>query len=819
MKTQLFTAALCLCALQMRAQSISGTVFSAVDGSAVPGVNVTVKETYSGTFTDSKGNFDLRYGKADTVKLILSSIGFEQNEVTVVAGQKKMHLLYLEPASYQKDEAVVVSTRANHSTATAYTDVNAETIKERNYGQDIPYILELEPSVVSTSDAGAGVGYTGIRIRGTDPTRINVTLNGIPVNDSESHGTYWVDLPDLGSSLDNIQVQRGVGTSSNGAGAFGASLNMQTNSLKKHWYVDIINGYGSFNTWRHTISGGSGLIANRFTIDARLSRITSDGYVDRGSSELMSLYASGAYHGKKTLIRFNVISGLEETYQAWYGTPESRVTGDTADLNAYINRNGYYMTQGDIDNLLNSGRTYNYYTYKNQVDHYRQDHYQLIFSHEFSQKWNFNLNGHYTRGKGYYEEYKVGESLEDYGLEPVIDGTDTTNFSDIVRRRWLDNHFYGFTFSMNYQSGKRFSATFGGAWNQYMGKHFGEVIQTEFTDYEGIHQRYYENDARKNDINVYVKATYYVHPKVSLFGDFQHRTIEYRYVGPETDLFGRVSDKEQLINWHFYNPKFGINYELNSRNRLYTSFAMANREPARTDIVESTQLTRPKHETLYDWELGYERKARTYSIGINAFWMIYHNQLVLTGAINDVGSYTHQNVDWSDRYGVEFMMSWNIIKNLNLSGNFTWSQSKIWDFTEFVDDYDNGGQQAVHHGLTDIAFSPQYIAAANLTYEPIKNLKASFITKYVGEQFLDNTSNRDRMLDDYVVNNFRISYSLSWKFFKEIGLGVQLNNIFNQLYSSNGYTFSYIYGGETTTENFYYPQAGFNFMTMLTLKF
>lgn len=817
MKKVVLCYALILSALQIQAQTISGSVYSSADSSAIPGVNVTVVGTYSGNFTDSKGAFKINYGKSDSVKLKFTSIGYEDLEAIAVAGEKKLLHIYLSNAKYQKDEAVVVSTRADRTTATAYSDVNLETIKMRNFGQDIPYVLELEPSVVTTSDAGAGVGYTGIRIRGTDPTRINVTLNGIPINDSESHGVFWVNMPDLASSLDNIQVQRGVGTSSNGAAAFGASLNMQTNSLRKKWYVDLTNGYGSFNTWRHTIAGGTGLIADKFTIDGRLSRISSDGYIDRASSSLWSWYGSAAYHGKKTLIRFNILGGRETTYQAWYGTPKARIKGDTSELRQYIYRN--YLSQAEAENLLNSDRRYNYYTYENEVDHYQQDHYQLIISHEFDEKWNFNLNGHYTRGKGYYEQQKLKQDLSDYGMDPIVQGTDTISVSDIIRRRWLDNHFYGFTFSVNYRSGKRFFATFGGGWNQYLGKHYGEVIDTEYSDYKGISHRYYEDDAKKNDINFYVKATYFVHPKVNLFLDLQHRTIEYRFVGPEADIFDRIEWKEQLINWHFFNPKFGINYNVNSRNRVYTSIAMANREPARKDLVESTQLTRPKHETLYDWEFGFERRSRTYSVGLNAFWMIYQNQLVPTGAINDVGAYTSQNVDWSDRYGLEFTASWNIIKKLNLSGNFTWSQSKIWDFTEYFDDYDNGGQVEIHHGLTDIAFSPQYVAAASITYEPIKNLRASFITKYVGEQFLDNTSNRDRMLDDYVVNNIRINYSLSWKFFKEIGVGVQLNNIFNKLYSSNGYTYSYLFEEKVTTENFYYPQAGFNFMTMLTLKF
>jgi len=793
MKTQLSMLALCLCALQMRAQSISGTIYSSSDSTAIPGVNVTVSGTYSGTFTDAEGKFDIRYGKSDSVKLELTFIGFIDREIAVVAGQKMLHQIYLTPTAYEKDAVVVSSTRANRNTATAYTDVDLETIERRNFGQDIPILLELEPSVVSTSDAGAGVGYTGIRIRGTDATRINVTLNGIPINDSESHGVFWVNMPDLASSLDNIQVQRGVGTSSNGAAAFGGSINMQTNRFRKEWYVETTNGYGSFNTWRHTVSAGSGLIANKFTVDARFSRISSDGYIDRATSSLWSWYASAAYHGKKTMIRFNVLGGRERTYQSWNGTPEDS---------------------------LETNRTFNFYDYENEVDNYGQDHYQLIIAHEFDRNWNINVNGHYTRGKGYFEQFRGQDDLADYGLENVIMGDDTITTSDLVRRRWLDNHFYGATFAMNY-TGKKVQATLGGGWNHYIGDHFGEVIQTQFTEYEELGEQYYFDNARKTDISVYLRANYQVHSKVNLFADLQLRTIEYSFEGPEADIFGRVSITKQQLNWLFFNPKAGINYELNSQNRIYSSIAVGNREPARVDIVDATQISRPESERMYDWELGYERKHRIYSFGVNAYWMIYQNQLVLNGRVNDVGAYIRENVDQSYRLGIEVMTSINILKNLSLNANFTWSRNRILNFTEYVDDYDNGGQQVIEHGETEISFSPNYIANAVLTYRPIKNLDIAFITQYVGEQFLDNTSNRDRMLNDYVTNNFRVHYNIKWKFFKEIGVGVQLNNIFNQFYESNGYTYSYIAvaGGETTTENFYYPQAGFNFMTMLTLKF
>ena len=791
MKKQLFIVALCLCALKMQAQTISGNVYSASDSTAIPGVNVTVSGTYSGTFTDSKGKFDIRYGKADSVKLNLTFIGFENREVSIVAGQKKLHQIYLTPTSYEKDAVVVSSTRANRNTATAYSDVNLETIERRNFGQDIPVLLELEPSVVSTSDAGAGVGYTGIRIRGSDPTRINVTLNGIPINDSESHGVFWVNMPDLASSLDNIQVQRGVGTSSNGAAAFGASINMQTNTFRKKWYVETTNGYGSFNTWRHTVSAGSGLIANKFTIDGRFSRISSDGYIDRATSSLWSWYGSAAYHGKKTMIRFNALGGRERTYQSWYGTPED---------------------------ALETNRTFNYYTYENEVDNYGQDHYQLIIAHEFDRNWNFNINGHYTRGKGYFEQYREQDELADYGIEPELVGDSLFTISDVVRRRWLDNHFYGFTYAVNY-TGQKVNLTLGGGWNNYIGDHYGEVIQTQFTEYEEIAQRYYYDNARKTDISSYLKANYQVHRRVNLFADLQVRSIEYSFEGPLADLFGNVSVEQQRLNWLFFNPKAGINYEINDRNRVYSSFAMGNREPARVDIVDATQNSRPEFETMYDWELGYERNSRIYSFGVNAYWMIYQNQLVLNGRVNDVGAYIRENVSESYRLGVEVMAKVNILKNLSIDANFTWSRNRILNFTEYIDDFDNGGQVEIEHGETEISFSPSYIANGIITYQPIKGLDIAWINQYVGDQFLDNTSNRNRMLKDYVIGNFRVHYRFNWKFFREIGVGVQLNNIYNQLYESNGYTFSYIAGGESVTENFYYPQAGFNFMTMLTLKF
>jgi iron complex outermembrane receptor protein len=792
MKTQLSMLALCLCALKMQAQVISGNVITPGDGSAIPGVNVMLKGSYSGTFTDMNGEFELNYGKTDSVIIVFSSIGYEEQELAVNPSDSEPHQIRMNRASYQQDEVILTASRANRNTATAYSNVDLQKIEARNFGQDVPYILEMEPSVVVTSDAGAGVGYTGIRVRGTDPTRINVTINGIPVNDSESHGVWWVNMPDLASSVHNIQLQRGLGTSGNGAAAFGASLNIQTTALNKKPYATISNGYGSFNTWKHTVSAGSGLLANRFSLDARLSKVSSDGYIDRAAADLKSFYVSGAFHGNKSLLRLNIFSGVEETYQAWYGVAEDSLT---------------------------TNRTFNPYTYENEVDHYQQDHYQLIFSQELSSRWNLNVNGHYTRGRGYFEQFREDDALADYHLEDLIIGGDTISSSDMVRRRWLDNHFYGFTFGLNYSNMKRFTATIGGGWNQYLGDHYGEVIWAQYASNSDIRDRYYDNSAKKNDMNIYGKMNYFVHPKVSLFADLQLRRIDYTYEGPFQNNDNAIVTSQQTIRWMFFNPKAGINFEINSQNRFYASFAVGNREPARKDLVESSQVSRPVHETLYDTEFGYQRATRRYQFGANAYWMHYQNQLVLSGKINDVGAYINQNVDESNRYGIELYGGWNIVKNLQWSANFTYSQNKIKNFIEYYDDYDNGGQVEINHGTTDISFSPDFIAGSELVYEPIKNLKLALITKYVGAQFLDNTSNPDRNLNAYLLNNIRIGYSFGWKFLKEIHLGILMNNVFDQKYESNGYTYSYLFGGETTTENFYYPQAGFNVMSNLTIKF
>jgi iron complex outermembrane recepter protein len=816
MKTTLTATLIGFWGLTSMAQSIQGTV-SNPDGTPEPGVNVVVEGTYSGTFTDANGEFRLRTNAKDSVTLRFSAIGLRAEQLRVLPSDPAPVSIVMQRVEHQLDEVITRATRADRTTATTYSELDRKEIEKRSFGQDMPFILDQEPNVVVNSDAGAGVGYTGIRIRGSDPTRINVTINGIPINDSESHGTFWVNMPDIASSTDNIQIQRGVGTSTNGAAAFGASINMQTSTLKRDPYATITNGFGSFNTWRHTLEAGTGLIADRFSVDARLSKIASDGYIDRATSDLKSFYVSGAYHGKKSLLRLNVFSGKERTYQAWYGTPESRISGNVDAMNAFIDRNG--LSPEQADNLLNSGRTYNFYTYENEVDDYQQDHYQLLFSHEIMRGWDLNIAGHYTRGRGFFEQFRNRDRLSNYNIDPIIIGGDTITRTDLVRRRWLDNHFYGTTFSLDYTRLKRFSATFGGGWNQYIGDHFGELIWMRVAGTTDLGDRYYENQAVKNDLHFYLKANYVIAKGLNAFVDLQYRRIDYRFDGPVALDGQPITVLNQDINWNFFNPKAGLNYDIDSRNRVYASFAVANREPVRDDLTESSPESRPRHEQLYNTEVGYQRQGDRYRLGANVYWMHYIDQLVLTGQVNDVGGYTRQNVPLSDRYGLEIYGSWDIVRRLTWNANASFSQNKIREFTEAIDDFDNGGQVLVVHRNTDIAFSPNIVLSSELAYNPISTLNIAFITKYVGEQYLDNTSNKDRTLSPWLVNNVRLSYEFKFKPFKGIALAVQLNNITNELYEANGYTFSYIAGGETVTENFFYPQAGFNFMTMLTVKF
>ncbi len=699
-------------------------------------------------------------------------------------------------------------------TPTTYQTLDTKEIEKNNFGQDLPYLLQMTPSTVVTSDAGSGVGYTGIRIRGVDPTRTNVTLNGVPLNDPESHGVYWVNLPDFSSSADQIQVQRGVGTSSNGVAAFGASININTNQVNCDAYTRIDNTFGSFNTLRNTVNAGTGLINGKFLMDARLSRITSDGYIDRSSSNLKSFYLSGAWIGKKSQLRANIFSGKEVTYQSWYGTPESVINGNKDEINAYADRN--YIYGADRDNLMNAGRTYNFYTYENEEDNYQQDHYQLLFSHKFSSYLQLKLAGHYTRGRGYYEQYRADDDFSTYGFQPVILGGDTVTTTDVIRRRWLDNHFYGGLFTLEYAK-NNLNITWGGGLNQYLGKHYGEVIWAEFASTSSIRDRYYENDATKTDVSSYLKATY-LWNGFTFYGDIQFRHIDYAFLGVD-DVQGSINEVDQRVQYNFLNPKAGIMYDFSRKSNIYTSVAVANREPIRDDFRENTPENRPKPEQLINTEIGYRYTGKKFFGKANIYHMFYNNQLILTGQINDVGGYTRTNVDKSYRLGIELQAGYEISKKWSVTGNVSLSQNKVAQFNEYVDNYDTYIQDTIVHTNTDLAFSPSIITSAGIGYLPFKGFEINLLGKFVGSQFLDNTSSESRKIDSYFISNLQLSYTITNTLFKEIKIGLAVNNLFNKMYQNNGYTWGYISGGERTVENFYYPQAGRSFLTRLTIKF
>ena len=794
-------------------RTMTGYVVDAEDGKALPGATLRAGDI-RGTTSNEKGYFLLRNIPENLRFVEVSYIGYESQRLDLeeksAEGEWK---IALRRSTFAADEVIVSATRATTKSAIAFTNLDADALSKQNVGQDLPILLNFTPSLVSTSDAGAGVGYTGLRIRGTDATRINVTINGIPYNDPESQGVFWVNMPDFASSVSSVQIQRGVGTSTNGAGAFGATVNINTNEFRKDSYLELDNGVGSFGTWRHTVKVGTGLIQNKFTVDARLSKIASDGYIDRARSDLKSYYLSGGYFGKKSFVRINAFSGQEVTYQAWHGTPESRFRNDRPGMLAYIERNG--LNERDAQNLLNAGRTYNFYTYDNEVDNYQQDQYQLISSHQLSSNWTLNANAFLVRGRGYFEQYRENDRLRNYKLPAVVVGDRTIERTDLIRRRWLDNYFYGTTFSLDYTSFKKLTANIGGGWNQYSGDHFGEVIWARFASESSIRHRYYFNNGLKTDANLYAKAFYQFTDRLNAFADVQVRHVNYTVLGDDNQR--RQHDFAEAF--FFVNPKMGVTYQATESSTLYASYSMGNREPNRSDFLEATPDNRPVAETLRNLEAGLRTQRDRWAVGLNYYLMDYKNQLVLTGQVNDVGNEIRINVPRSYRTGLELEGALALNKYLNWNANLTWSQNKIANFTEFVVDYDNGGYRTVEHGRTDISFSPNWIGASQLVYTPTKRLELALLTKYVGRQFLDNTSSASRAIDPYLTQDLRLIWTLKPAWAKEIRLTALLNNVLDRYYASNGYTFGYIAGGAEVRENFYYPQAGRNFLLGLHVAF
>lgn len=747
-----------------------------------------------------------------TAAFAMQSLAFAQVESEVKSDSLKVS------KTTELEEFVVKATRVRANAPVAHENVSKEQIEKNNQGVDLPVLLDQQTSVVTTTDAGAGVGYTGLRVRGSDASRINVTVNGIPINDSESQGTFWVNMPDLASSTSNIQIQRGVGSSTNGAGAFGASINVNTLESNSQAYGVISNSVGSFNTIRNSIQFGTGMINDKFVFDGRLSNILSDGYIDRASSNLKSYYLSGAYVGQKSLLKAVTFAGHEKTYQAWFGVPQ---------------------------NFIDSNRTYNPYDYENEVDDYRQSHYQLHYVYNAAQTLKLNAALHYTRGLGFFEQYKgiehnavinywSKESLSAYGLDDIITASgDTISETDLIRRRWLDNHFYGVIMSAEYTT-EKMNLLIGGGANQYLGDHYGEIIWAEYASNGSIRHRYYENDAVKNDINVYAKLDYKITDQLSLMADLQTRMISHTFLGFDNDL----NNMDQTVNLNFFNPKAGLNYQLSKNQNVYGFFGMGSKEPNRDDFTNSTPNSRPQHEQLMDIEAGYRVKYDKFFANLNLYAMEYKNQLIVTGELNDVGAAIRQNVPVSYRRGVEINGGIQLHKKIQWLVNATLSTNKIKQFNEYIDDWDTWGQLEVIHENTDIAFSPSVIAGSQLMYTPIKSekqeLELAFIAKYVGKQYIDNTQSDYAKLDAYLVNDARITYSLKTKTIKEINLSAWVRNLFNEQYVSNAWNYRFQSSGgsygdiyevaeEEGTKRYsltgLFPQAGTNFFLGLTLKF
>ena len=770
-------------------------------GEPIVGANILIEESNLITYTDEKGKFYLN-SNSTNIDIQVSHVGYLTKEIEFSNPNQEINIV-LDDGIILKDEIKVISTRAKYNSPFAFTNISKSFIEKNNSGKDIPFLINSTPSTYSTSDAGNGIGYTGVRIRGSDATRINVTINGIPYNDSESHGVFWVNVSDLASSANSIQVQRGVGSSTNGGGAFGGTVSIKTGKASEDFKLKYSSSAGSYKSFKNTLELNSGLIKNKINMNLRLSKINSDGYVDRATSDLKSYYASASYYSDKTSIDLINFSGKERTYQSWWGTPEGRINNDIEEMNNVIANNGYSDEQAD--NLLNSGRTFNYYTYDNQTDNYQQDHYQMHFNHDISNTANLHLALHYTYGRGYYEEFREDDNLSNY-----YDFLENKSL-DLVRRRWLSNHFYGLTYSFSKKFDKS-EINIGGALNEYDADHFGEIIQPQLM----VSEPYYFSKSFKKDGNIFIKYNLNITKSAELFTDIQLRGYSHKMKGNDNDKSIIDVDKNNV----FFNPKVGLTKSLNDKVILYGSVAVANREPIRSDYIDSK--IEPKHESLVNIELG---KGFNYNIGsfnTNLYLMEYNNQLITTGEVNDVGAYIRENVKKSRRFGVELTNVLNT-KDFYVNSSLSLSRNLVYNFNETLYDYGADFSQyniiENKYVITDLAFSPGVLLNNHFEWKANKFLSFILNSKYVGKQYLDNTSNEKRVLKDFLINDFKIQTNLTNNVFNNLFFKIEINNIFNVKYSSNGYTFGY-YGGMDyeVRENYFYPQATRNIMFSVSIE-
>lgn len=780
--------------------NIKGRAINVETQKTIENVVLTIDSTYWQTQTASDGYFIFENIPLGYYTLRATCVGYKPFERQLHVHNNNLEItIPLQPLTLMAEEVIVRATRlGSNGFENNSTFIKGEALQQQNLATDLPFLLSQTPSAVSTSDAGAGVGYTGIRIRGVDATRINVTINGVPYNDSESQQTYWVNMPDLATSISNLNIQRGVGSSTHGTEALGASVNIQTTKYNLKPYATLQSSMGSFATQKNSLKVGTGMLKSGWSVDARLSKINSNGYIDRASSDLKSYFLATTYAHKNTLVKAIFFEGKEITYQAWEGVPQ--------------------------DSIL-TNRTFNPYTYPNQVDNYTQKHAQLHISHQISRQWQANFSAHYTKGFGFYEQYKTDQFLPNYSL---LD-TAFTATADLIRQKWLNNDFIGGIFSLYFVSkNNALQATISATYNNYIGRHYGNVIWASYMAGGAINHQYYNNKGLKNNGNIFAKVLWQASDQWHFFADLQYRHVQHHFTGLH-ETQGNINGKNFAFN--FFNPKVGATFLPNAYHTFYMQMGVANKEPNRNNLLDNAQTPRP--ETLYDLEIGHTWEQKKYRTNINFYYMYYKNQLVNTGNLNNVGEPIQQNVATSYRTGVELGGAVKIAKNVEWNANATIGKSGIMDFEQTTPIFDNTlnfnylRDTTLQYKNTQIGFSPQIIAASNVAYTPLKNMLFTWQTKYVSAQFLDNTANSARKLKPYMVNNLLFSYSIfPKKMFQDIVFELQANNIFNTLYENNGYTYFLLFENgqtnvpaQTVNYNFYYPQATVNFLAGLKINF
>jgi iron complex outermembrane receptor protein len=792
-----------LTALEDKGLAVRGKVTDR-EGEPMVGAGISVRGTFMGVLSGSDGHFVIENMKEGSYLLDVSFIGYRQVTFEVKLPGEGFVDIVMDRDQIIPGEVIVSATRAEGKVPVTYSNLSSDVISRMNAGPDLPYLLSLTPSLVETSESGNGIGYTSMRIRGTDASRINVTIDGIPLNDPESQQVFWVDLPDLASSVDNIQVQRGAGTSSNGSGAFGASVNIQTRGIEQEPFAEISSTAGSYSTFKNTISAGTGLLKDKFAFQMRFSDLHSDGYIDRTGSDHRSAFMSGIYRSARSVIKANIMLGEEHTGIGWWGVPAEVLGQDRR-----YNPAGEYT---DINGITRH--------YDNESDNYVQSHYQLFYTLQPAKNLIVNSAFHYTRGKGYYEEYKEDRSFEEYGL-PVIDHDGAAIAeSDLIRRKWMDNDFYGLVWSVR-STGTRLQLTVGGGLNLFDGDHYGTIIWMQYPGSISKDHQWYLNNGTKGEVNIYSKASYSVTDRLSLYGDLQYRYIDY-------DMSGLDDDLKDLTGRHrfgFINPKAGVFYNITSGQDAYFSVSVANREPTRTDFKEAAgdPEATPESETLYDFEAGYSLKGSSALLSANLFAMLYDNQLVPTGELSNVGYPIQTNVRKSYRTGIELIAGLLFSEKAGWDANLTLSRNRIPGFTEYYTDYNTTDWSESYRnrdlGTVDIAYSPSVIAGSDLWFKMWDVVSLHLISKYVGKQYFDNTMNSERKLDPYFLNNIRIDVSKLTGKIRDSELQIFVNNIFNTKYESNAYGGNWFEDGVEKTWAYYFPQAGTNFMVRLNLRF